>query len=352
MSLREEVGRLKGNLNEIKDTLTDHVKSNIAGLQDSVKDKMENLKENVLEKADELRENIKEKADELRENVKEKAENVQNMLTDFQHELNGASIFMIGALSLYLNAKLIYRVLTQHKREWLIINLAISNLLLTVMAFPFSGYSSFVHEWAFGDTMCKYYGSIALLFGYSILTTIPMIAIDEYLAFDWPPYFQKREKVQKWMILYSWLNTVFWSVTPLIGWSRISYESFGTSCTVVYHPNDGYTSYILMTTLFLYVVPIILIYICKNRYGTRLNELSGTTKSALALSSRTMLLLFAFIICWTPYTIIYLWPIFSETRVVSAQITALGPLFAKLSTVLTPMVLLYCADDNTIMKND
>jgi hypothetical protein len=58
-----------------------------------------------------------------------------------------------------------------------------------------------------------------------------------------------------------------------------------------------------------------------------------------------MALLFAFLLCWTPYAIVYLWPILNEKRIGSVTITALGPLFAKLSTVLTPLILLYYTDN-------
>jgi hypothetical protein len=36
--------------------------------------------------------------------------------------------------------------------------------------------------------MCKYYGFVSLLFGFVIMMSVAMIAIDEYLLFDWAAY--------------------------------------------------------------------------------------------------------------------------------------------------------------------
>lgn len=43
-------------------------------------------------------------------------------------------------------------------------------------------------RWVFGDNMCTYYGFVAMIFGFVMMTSIAMIAIDEYLLYDWAPY--------------------------------------------------------------------------------------------------------------------------------------------------------------------
>ena len=65
------------------------------------------------------------------------------------------------------------------------------------------------------------------------------------------------------MIGYTWVNSLFWSVTPLIGWARFGYEPSGTSCTVVYYPNEGYTSYMIGCFTACYLVPIVALCYCK-----------------------------------------------------------------------------------------
>lgn len=101
------------------------------------------------------------------------------------------------------------------------------------------------------------------------------------------------------MIAYMWVNSFFWSVAPLLGWGHISYEPSGTSCTVVYHPNEGYASYILGCFVFCYILPILALYYCRTQY---LKDVIRVTKSAhrvVTLSVRLILfLIFCFCCCF------------------------------------------------------
>ncbi len=69
------------------------------------------------------------------------------------------------------------------------------------------------------------------------------------------------------MNFYTWLNTFFFSMAPLLGWSRFSYEGSGTSCTVEFFENDGYETYIWSSSVFCYLIPVLLMIACKIRYS-------------------------------------------------------------------------------------
>ena len=73
-----------------------------------------------------------------------------------------------------------------------------------------------------------------------------------------------KQRARKLMVAWSWINSIVWSITPLIGWSKISYELFNTSCTVDYqHPDGGYISYIIICFVTCYVIPCALMVFCK-----------------------------------------------------------------------------------------
>jgi hypothetical protein len=63
-----------------------------------------------------------------------------------------------------------------------------------------------------------------------------------------------------------------------------------------------------------------------------------------------MTLLISFLICWTPYSIGYLWPLITDSHAAPFVLSVLGPLIAKAHTVVTPMIFLYTQDD--IVKID
>ena len=50
-----------------------------------------------------------------------------------------------------------------------------------------------------------------------------------------------------------------------------------------------------------------------------------------------MLIIF-FVIEWTPYSIMYIWPIFNDPKNMPMRLSAVGPLFAKFAIVTTPLI--------------
>ncbi|GIY46040.1 visual pigment-like receptor peropsin [Caerostris extrusa] len=63
----------------------------------------------------------------------------------------------------------------------LLINLAVSDLGLIVLGFPFSASSSFAGRWLFGDGGCQWYAFMGFLFGSAHIGTLALLALDRYL---------------------------------------------------------------------------------------------------------------------------------------------------------------------------
>jgi hypothetical protein len=57
-----------------------------------------------------------------------------------------------------------------------------------------------------------------------------------------------------------------------------------------------------------------------------------------------MMLMISFFLCWTPYTIVYLWPIFT-TQDVSFTLSVIAPVIAKFHTIVTPIIFLNTNDE-------
>jgi hypothetical protein len=57
-----------------------------------------------------------------------------------------------------------------------------------------------------------------------------------------------------------------------------------------------------------------------------------------------MSLMISFIFCWTLFTILRLWPIFIQNEI-PLCLSILGPITAKLHTIITPLVFLTANDD-------
>jgi hypothetical protein len=69
---------------------------------------------------------------------------------------------------------------------------------------------------------------------------------------------ERKYRIRFYMVCFVWLNGIVWGLAPVFGWSRISYEPTRLSCTVdIMTPDSAYISYIIMTFIFCYALPIL-----------------------------------------------------------------------------------------------
>ena len=75
------------------------------------------------------------------------------------------------------------------------------------------------------------------------------------------------------MLVWIWLNSIFWSVAPLCGWSRYALEPSMTTCNVdMLHPDSGYASYMIACFLICYVLPIAVMMICRVKIASSMKS--------------------------------------------------------------------------------
>ncbi len=75
------------------------------------------------------------------------------------------------------------------------------------------------------------------------------------------------------MLVFVWVNSFVWGLAPLFGWSRIWYEPTNVSCTVdIMHPNAQYVSYILVTAVWCYALPVLVMIYFKIKMYNRFDQ--------------------------------------------------------------------------------
>ncbi|CAF0744845.1 unnamed protein product [Brachionus calyciflorus] len=235
----------------------------------------------------------------------------QNHMSAWEHYLVGTSIFTLGIAGTFINSIILYRNYckeTTRKPNPLVANLCLTNLGIIFFAFPLSGLASFKLDWIWGDEWCTYYGAVSLFFGFNIMITMMMLVLDIFLQYNYGNYDSYKDRARRLMIIWGWINSIFWSAAPLLGWSRISYEPTRTSLLMVIarlKPNKDYT-------------PISIDYVKSYR--------------------KILILLFLFAIEWSPYALVYLWPLFSDPNKIPLELSAAAPVFAKFSVVFSPLL--------------
>ncbi|XP_054716668.1 LOW QUALITY PROTEIN: visual pigment-like receptor peropsin [Uloborus diversus] len=269
------------------------------------------------------------------------------------HVFVGSYLILVGILGTIGNGAVVamflrFRVLVT-PTSLLLINLAISDLGLIFLGFPFSSSSSFHGRWLFGEGGCQLYAFLGFLFGSAHIGTLALLALDRYLIacrISLRVKLTYRRYCQ--MLSVVWGYAFFWAAMPLLGWGRYGMEPSITTCTIDWQHNDSnYKSFILVYFVLGFVVPLAIIAVCYCAIARRVRRKPGSKQRGAvhdqwtnenSVTCMAFVLIIAFIVAWSPYAVLCLWTIFSEPATVPPFLTLIPPLFAKSSTVVNPFI--------------
>ncbi len=156
-----------------------------------------------------------------------------------------------------------------------------------------------------------------------------------------------------------WAFALFWTVSPLLGWSRYTYEPFKLSCSLDWTGRTlAHTTYNWACVFGVFVVPLVIIIYCYYEVAKRSNQINPERiderdkgmavflqiqkkekKIDTHVTKMCFLSTMSFMIAWTPYTILCLWVVSINSEVqLSLEASLLPTLFAKSSCVMNPLV--------------
>ncbi|XP_056148229.1 5-hydroxytryptamine receptor 1D [Lampris incognitus] len=143
----------------------------------------------------------------------------------------------------------------------LIINLAISDLLVGVGVMPFVALSITNPGWVGSTDLCLYVGYTSSVYCTASVLTLAAIALDRYHAIVDCLRYSSRCTLWRTcaVVLWIWLQALASSCPPLLGWSSVSYVDPVYSCAVNWASSPSYTA--LMAALS-YLIPAAVIFFC------------------------------------------------------------------------------------------
>ena len=103
--------------------------------------------------------------------------------------------------------------------NYLIGNLALSDLLLGLTVLPFSATSSTLKHWVFGTFLCDIWLSIDVLCCTASIWGLLVIAIDRYIATNHPIVYRQQKNSIKTAVIYctiSWIVSLAISIPPFV----------------------------------------------------------------------------------------------------------------------------------------
>lgn len=231
-------------------------------------------------------------------------------------------LFFIGVSG---NSLVVYVVMRNKAMQSItnlfITNLAISDIMMCLLAVPFTPLSYFMSSWIFGEVLCHIVPMTLCICVYVSTLTSTAIAVDRYFVIVYP--FRPRMKtcVCVLMIVAIWIISVSISL-PLGIYQNVVPEGKNKKSCIEKWPKDQARQFFTVTSLVLqYIVPCSIITYCYSKVSLALRKRSksriGTgcvnperEEMEIRRKRRTNKMLIAmvtiFVICWLPINMVLL----------------------------------------------
>ncbi|XP_074003936.1 melanopsin-like [Numenius arquata] len=273
----------------------------------------------------------------------------------------GTCVLIIGSIGIIGNLLVLYAFYSNKKlrtpQNYFIMNLAVSDFLMSASQAPMCFVNSLHREWILGDIGCDLYAFCGALFGITSMMTLLAISVDRYLVITKPlrsiQWTSKKRTIQ--IIAVVWLYSLGWSVAPLLGWSSYVPEGLMISCTwdyVTYSPANR--SYTMILCCCVFFIPLIIIFHCYlfmflaiRRTGrdvqklgscSRKSYLSQSMKNEWKLAKIAFVVIIVFVLSWSPYACVTLIAWAGRGNTLTPYAKSVPAVIAKASAIYNPII--------------
>ncbi|XP_034393453.1 opsin 7, group member b [Cyclopterus lumpus] len=277
-----------------------------------------------------------------------------------EHDFLMGTIYIIfGVLSLLGNGILLFVAYRKKSflkpAEFFVVNLAISDLGMTMTLFPLAIPSAFTHMWLFNQTTCYVYAFCGVLFGLSSLTNLTVLSSVCWLKVCCPNYGNKFSFSHACLLVAGvWCYAAVFAVGPLSGWGEYGAEPYGTACCINWEApsrSPVAMSYIVCLFFFCYAVPCTVIFLSyafilltvrgsRQAVQQHVSPQNKVTNAHALIVKLSVAVCIGFLMAWSPYAIVSMWAAFGNPTAVPPMAFALAAIFAKSSTLYNPIVYL------------
>ncbi|XP_070697668.1 5-hydroxytryptamine receptor 1D [Pempheris klunzingeri] len=173
----------------------------------------------------------------------------------------------------------------------LIMNLAVSDLLVGLGVMPFVALSIVNRGWVNCTDLCLYVGYTSSVYCTASVLTLAAIALDRYHSIMDCLRYSSRCTLWRTcaVVLWIWLQALATSCPPLLGWSSVSYVVPMYSCAVNWASTPSYTAFMAALS---YLLPAVVILFCyvnivkvARSHARRIHTLEDSVQRSRNLSS-------------------------------------------------------------------
>nr|UAY98671.1 sws2.2 [Lutjanus erythropterus] len=259
-------------------------------------------------------------------------------------------LFVVGTCinTLTIACTIQYKKLRSHL-NYILVNLAIANLLVSCVG-SFAACCSFGNRYfIFGPLGCKIEGFLATLGGMVSLWSLAVIAFERWLVICKPlGNFVFKPDHAMACCVFTWVFALIAAAPPLFGWSRYIPEGLQCSCGPDwYTTNNKYNneSYVMFLFCFCFAVPFATIVFCYGQLLVTLKmaakaqaESASTQKAEREVTRMVVVMVLGFLVCWMPYASFAVWVVNNRGQPFDLRLATIPSCFSKASTVYNPVI--------------
>ncbi|XP_063314704.1 melanopsin-B-like [Pelobates fuscus] len=273
----------------------------------------------------------------------------------------GSCILIIGTVGIAGNLLVLYAFYSNKKLRtapnYFIMNLAVSDFLMSATQAPVCFLNSLYGQWILGDVGCNVYAFCGALFGITSMMTLLAISVDRYLVITKPlqsiQWSSKKRTLQ--VIVLVWLYSLMWSLAPLLGWSSYVPEGLMISCTWDYTTYTASNrSYTMMLCCCVFFIPLIVISHCYlfmflairstgrdvQKLGScgRQSFLSPVMKNEWKMAKIAFVVIIVYVMSWSPYACVTLIAWAGHGKSLTPYSKTIPAVIAKASAIYNPII--------------
>ncbi|TMS36600.1 hypothetical protein L596_003730 [Steinernema carpocapsae] len=195
-------------------------------------------------------------------------------------------VIVLGNLLVVLTVNNDHKLRNQ-RQNWLIVSLAIADLLVGLLVMPLTMAYEIIGEWRLGTVLCELWLALDVLFVTASILHICIISLDRYWSVTQPlSYPSKRTPLRmSIMIGVSWLVSLLICLPPILGWRP---QRAPGECAV--STDVGYVIYSALGSFYIPVIILVIVYarifsITKQHSRQRLKETERTDKTLCQLAA-------------------------------------------------------------------
>ncbi|XP_037796978.1 prolactin-releasing peptide receptor-like [Penaeus monodon] len=182
------------------------------------------------------------------------------------------TIFLLGVFGNCLVCHVVFRnKAMQNVTNFFITNLALADILLCVLAVPFTPLYTFMEEWLFGRILCHLVTMAQGTSVYVSTLTLMSIAIDRFFVIIYPFRPRLRVPICYLIIVSIWLFSISATLPYALFVRQVEYQD-RFYCEELWPSESIRQVFSLFTAIMQFVVPFIIILYCYVKISIRMNE--------------------------------------------------------------------------------